>query len=85
MYNNIGSKIKTLAKVLGLLLLVVGVIAGIYLLADGRSRNDSLGGILLASGVLGYICSWPLYGFGELVENIQKLTDLQIKNNKEQE
>ena len=70
MFDNIGSKIKELAKIVCWIGIAVSVIIGIALL-----WTDGLAGILTA--VFGSLFSWVgsfvLYGFGQLVENSDTL------------
>jgi len=63
MYSNIGRKLKGLAKFLA----IVGVIIGIlmFLLAP---RELLLSAVLIAAS--SFVGSWPLYGFGELIEKV---------------
>ena len=78
MYDNIGEKIKGLAKVIGILLLIAGIIAWFILITNtyeyrGYERyvkaDDYIGWISLVAGVFSYISSWFLYGFGQLIED----------------
>lgn len=76
LFDNIGRKLQTLAKIL----FVVGIIASIvYALILFRASfgNDALvlGVLVLVGGILGsLISSWLLHGFGEIVENSEKNT-----------
>lgn len=75
MFNNIGSKIKGLAKVITWIGIIASVIAGIGQMV--MASNIYGGGGLALSGiltiVLGSLAAWVssflVYGFGELVEN----------------
>lgn len=80
MFNNIGGKIKGLAKFICWAGIIVSVIAGIILIANatkgsGQYRYTDTATIVLGviTIVVGSIASWVgsfvLYGFGELVEN----------------
>ena len=69
MYENVGKKIMMLAKVLGWIFLAAGVIAFIVLLA--MEFSDGIAFASLAGGVLMYISSWFLYGFGQLVDDVR--------------
>ncbi len=77
MFDNIGSKIKTLAKIIFCIEIIACVITGIVLMAT----DDELiiWGILTA--LVGSFFSWIslflLYGFGQLVEN----SDILCGNN----
>lgn len=71
MYNNIGRKIKGLAKGLFIIESVVAVIIALVLMA----RSVKAGFRFLVVGVpviacLAWISSWVLYGFGAMVEKI---------------
>ena len=86
MFSNIGGKIKTLAKILCWVGIVLSVLSGVILMASGgESRitvNGSyaevspvLGGILII--VIGCLASWIgsffAYGFGQLIENSDEI------------
>ena len=68
MYDNIGRKIKGLAKALFIVEAIVAFIAGIVLMAI--DEDFILLGLLFMflMPVAAWISSWLLYGFGELVE-----------------
>jgi len=70
MYENIGGKIKGLAKVLFILEAIVAFITGIYLIAEANNDSDTFFCVLLMFGgpIMAWISSWCLYGFGELVD-----------------
>ncbi len=79
MYENIGGKIKTLAKVICWVEIIACVVGGIVLCCIGA---DSRGGeILVLSGValmiLGPLFSWVgsflLYGYGDLISRVQSI------------
>ena len=75
MYSNIGGKLRTLAKVCG----VIGIVcAVICVLVEVFTAFDSFEGILAVSGlVLGLLCvvtSWPLYAFGQLVDDVHAIS-----------
>ncbi len=77
MFNNIGGKIKSVAKVLTGLGITVSVLVGIMVMT-----SDMLG-VGLLTIVLGSLLSWlssfTLYGFGQLIENTDTLVKLQAK------
>ena len=80
MFNNIGGKIKTLAKVICWIGIISCIITGIVLMAI----NDDfvLIGILTAvvGSLLSWISSFVLYGFGQLVENSDVIANRNIHN-----
>lgn len=71
MFDNIGGKIKGLAKVLFWLQVIAAVIVGIVLVEDteGLSLLFALAGVPVA-----WISAWFLYGFGEIID---KLCDIE--------
>ena len=70
MYSNIGRKIKTLAQLFGWLCLIGGVAAGVIIGIDDGLEDSWY---FIVGGIVGLISSWPLYGFGDLIENVQKI------------
>ena len=68
MYDNIGEKIKGLAKVMFIVEAIAAVIGGIVLLGY---EFLAIGWLTLFLGpVVAWISSWLLYGFGELIDNV---------------
>ena len=70
MYDNIGSKIKNLAKTLFIIEAILGFLAGIIILAADDDEFNIIVGLILMIAVplISWISSWLLYGFGELIE-----------------
>ena len=65
MYDNIGGKIKILAKVLCIIVAILEFVYGIILLED----QTIIGVLLMIVGpIMAWISSWMLYGYGELIE-----------------
>ena len=70
MYDNIGKKIKGLAKVLFIIEAIAAAIAGVALMVgDGRLFPIGLL-VLLVGPLLAWVSSWLLYGFGELIDKV---------------
>ena len=85
MFDNIGGKLKGLAKIITVLGIIISVIYGISLIVTGISQRAFLVvllGVLLMIG--GSIISWALslglYAFGELVENSKVIADWTRSN-----
>ena len=71
MFENIGGKIKTLAKVLMWISIIGFAIYGIVMISE---EQVLLGFLIIAIGSLSsWVSSFVLYGFGQLVENSDKL------------
>lgn len=87
MWSNIGHKIKTLAKVICWIGIVLSVLVGIMAIATNgtlqsygytyNTGSNILTGILVI--ILGVLGSWlgslTMYGFGELVERAMNIDD----------
>ncbi|MDD4011093.1 MAG: hypothetical protein PHI83_03010 [Sphaerochaetaceae bacterium] len=79
MYNNIGKKIKAVAKAVCILGIIASMIAGLgYGILEGRSMAE-IALIPLAAIIVGSLVSWVssfmLYGFGELVDKTSEIAD----------
>ncbi len=80
MFDNIGRKIKTLAKWLAYLGFITSVISGIVLLIISLINFEHIGWQILLVPiqiVLGCLISWLsviiLYGFGELIDKVSEI------------
>ncbi len=82
MFDHIGGKIKTLAKILCWVGIVFSVLIGIIMIAQGNNAQVSYNGqsvqtsgvvagiIIIVLGCLGsWVGSFFAYGFGQLIEN----------------
>ena len=81
MFDNIGDKIKTLAKVVCWIGIIACIITGIVLMAT--DEDLVLAGILTAvlGSILSWVSSFVLYGFGQLVENSDIIAKQSARNN----
>ena len=80
MFDNIGSKIKTLAKVVCWIGIIGSIIAGIAMIATMGSVGVLPGLLTIVLGaLLSWVGSFVLYGFGEMVENSDIRTELAVK------
>ena len=73
MFDEVGGKIKVLAKVICVIGIIASVITGVVFMT--RSHAAALLGLVIM--VAGSLCSWVgtffIYGFGQLIENSDKL------------
>ncbi len=70
MYDNIGGKIKGLAKALCIIDAILCIVLGIVLIATDESLVIYGIVVLLCGPILAFISSWALYAFGELVADM---------------
>lgn len=76
MFENIGSKIKTLAKVICWAGIIISVIVGIVMLVSGGDVGSGVGLVVIIVGCLGsWIGSFFTYGFGELIEKTTEIAE----------
>ncbi len=78
MFQNIGRKIKMLARVLCGVGIVSSAVAGVVLLGVALDQEEPIlaiiGGIVLGAGILfSWLGSFFLYGFGELIDCASEL------------
>ena len=70
MYTNVGKKIQIIGQVLGWMLLAAGVIVMFW----QTSLDNPLVGLgALFAGVVGYMSSWFIYAFGQLVDDVHAM------------
>lgn len=80
MFENIGSKIKTAAKVVCWIGIIASIITGIVLIAQD-SDTAFIGFLVMILGSIGsWVGSFITYGFGQLVENSDILVKQGNKN-----
>lgn len=80
MFDNIGSKIKSLAQVVCWIGIIASVIGGIIVMAS-HSDAAATGLLIIAIGVVGsWVGSFALYGFGQLIENSDTLVEIAKHN-----
>lgn len=77
MFDNIGEKIKTLAKVITWLGIIASVIVGLVLMVSNRYTPLPGLMVLILGGLVSWIGSFVLYGFGQLIVNTDKMVALQ--------
>ena len=74
MYDNIGGKIKGLAKGTFIVEAIAAIIIGIAMLADGDEDLMIVGALTLICGpIVAWISSWVLYAFGQIVEDVRAI------------
>lgn len=80
MFDNIGAKIKSVAKIIAWIGIIAGVIYGGVVMLDFGQINviTILAGlsIMVVIGVASWLSSLTMYGFGQLIEDTS-----EIKNN----
>lgn len=79
MYSNIGGKLRTLAGILGTIgILATGLGLLLVLISFGNGGGRALvtlvpGLVLGVIGLLEIVSTWPLYAFGQMVEDVHAL------------
>ena len=83
MFDNIGRKIKALAKIICWMGIIISIFIGINIIIFGEVKfNGAL--IMILGPLLSWVGSFVLYGYGQIIENTDKLVnqDTVIKINK---
>lgn len=79
MYHNVGNKIKVLAELVAALGMIGSVAVGLLLLPK-TSLHPWVGVAIIAAGcVIAWASSITLYGFGQLIENSDKIAEQKKK------
>ena len=73
MYDNIGEKIKGLAKAAFIVEAIMAAIVGIALLASDEDLILTGLLVLLVGPIVAWVSSWLLYGFGELIDRVSEI------------
>lgn len=77
-YNNIGRKIKTLAKTIAGIGITASVIYAIVVVWQSNSPIFIIQGLLtmIVGSLISWLSSLTLYGFGQLIENTDILVSI---------
>ncbi|MBO5041954.1 MAG: hypothetical protein J6D87_03220 [Clostridia bacterium] len=82
-YDDVGGKIKNLAKSSFWVEAICTIVAGFIILADNGFKDGWWGILIIIGGPLvAWVASWILYGFGEIVDKlctIEKNTSMIYK------
>lgn len=86
-FENIGGKIKTVALWFATIGISISIIAGFFMIIIALINYADvlciLGIVTLSCGsLLSWITSLFIYGYGQLIENTDKLVESQDKNSK---
>lgn len=73
MYENIGKKIQMFAVINAACITIAGILAWIIMLFNDRQADNVLAWVCLVIAIGALSASWPLYGFGQLVEDVHEL------------
>lgn len=79
MFDNIGGRIKTLAQVVAWMGIIASVISGIALISIDEDMIFVGFMIMIFGALMSWVSSFVLYGFGQLVENSDKLVKMSKK------
>ena len=83
MFDNVGYKLKVVAKIVCWIGIIAAVVSGIALIVQ---RMALVGIVTIIGGALiAWLSALGLYGFGELVENSDIRTNIAAKQDMERE
>jgi len=75
-FDNVGRKIMTLAKIIGIIGVIAAVVFAIFLVIGLVSSDDEfwiIGLIGMGSGLVLFVSTWPLYAFGQITEDVRAI------------
>ncbi len=75
-FNNIGGKIKGLAKAAFIVEAIAAVLSGIVMFIEDDDMFFAAVLVAIVGPIVAWVGSWLLYGFGQLIEN----SDTLVKN-----
>ena len=76
MFKDCGKKIKIVASVWFWMCVIGALIGAIIMMADGDEEMIGIGfGIMFGGAAFAYISALMIYGFGQLVENSDKVAE----------
>ncbi len=82
MYDNIGDKIKGLAKWTFIVEAIGAIITGISLMATDEDLILIGLLVMICSPIIAWVSSWLLYGYGQLIENSDTIAEEYNRKNK---
>ena len=83
LYSNVGGKLQVIAKICGIVGLVCAAIGLLLMLYSGFDDEMILAGVgCMVTGISCIVSSWPLYAFGQLVNDVHSM---KLGANKETE
>lgn len=71
MFNNIGKKIKSLAKISCWINIILFLIVGLSIFSEGDEIGLFIG---IFGAFISWVGSWLMFGFGEIIDCLQKIT-----------
>jgi len=82
LYQNIGEKIKSMAKAVFVLGTLASIIMGIIIIGEEVFEYDAAFGVimLIVGPIIAWVSSWITYGFGELIEKASSI-DRKMNSN----
>lgn len=75
MFKNIGGKIKTLASVITCAFIILSIVSGVLIMVNDLVLVGIL--VMLVGFLLSWVSSFILYGYGQMIENSDKLVAIE--------
>ena len=73
MFDNIGEKIKGLAKATFIIMSIISIMVGLVVLYEELIGLSLF--LIFICPIISWISSWILYGFGEMITNTSEIKD----------
>ena len=86
LFNNIGEKLKEIAKGIFIFSVILSILAGIITFIVSPSIELII--YVIIGAVVGLVATWInaclIYGFGEIIDRLREISENVYSNNKEQ-
>lgn len=84
MYRNVGKVLCVVARIVGIMGMIASAVGLIWLISAQWSSDRIIALMVLGGGIVFFISSFPLYGFGQLIGDVHYIRDyFEIRSYKE--
>ena len=73
MYKDVGKKLMSLSKVIGWIFFIICLLLWLIYLTNGESSDNWMAWSFFVGGLIGLASTWPMYAFGQLVDDIHEM------------
>ena len=84
MYKNVGKVLCVVARIVGIMGMIASFVGLIWLISAQWDSARIIALMILGGGIVLFISSFPFYGFGQLIVNVQYIRDYyEVRSYKE--
>lgn len=71
MYEQVGKKIMTLAKIMGVLWIIIGIAGWLVCITNRLVWIQPFGWVILILCAICFMSTWMIYGFGQIIDDVR--------------